>query len=58
MTRSASLTLDDGFIVLLEYCDVRDVQWREGKLVAWTWGCYMTTLDRSTGTVLESVFTE
>jgi hypothetical protein len=83
-----SLTLDDGFIVLLDYYEasktgatgnllrlradgslvwavsrdardlVTDVQWREGKLVAWTWGCYMITLDRSTGTVLESAFTK
>ena len=37
---------------------VTDVEWRDGKLIAWTWGCCMITIDQSTGTVLESVFTK
>jgi hypothetical protein len=37
---------------------VTDVQWRDGNLVAWTWGCYMLTIDKSTGVTLASVFTK
>jgi hypothetical protein len=39
---------------------VVDVQWRYGRhpLTAWTFGCYMITLDESTGIILESEFTK
>jgi hypothetical protein len=37
---------------------VTNVEWRGENLVAWTWGCTMITVDKSTGAVLESVFTK
>ena len=82
------LTLDDDFIVLLDYYEaqkthksgnlfrvsadgaivwtigeaandvITNVEWRAGKLIAWTWGCTMINIDPSTGTVLDSVFTK
>jgi hypothetical protein len=37
---------------------VTDADWRDGKLVAWTWGGYMLVIDEHTGKVLDSVFTK
>jgi len=37
---------------------VTNVEWRGESLVAWTWGCTMITVDKSTGTVLDSAFTK
>jgi hypothetical protein len=37
---------------------VTNVEWRTGSLIAWTWGCSMITIDKSNGTVLDSVFTK
>ena len=35
-----------------------NVAWRDGKLIAWTWECFMITIDEASGTILESVFTK
>ena len=37
---------------------VTNVEWRAGNLIAWTWGSSMITIDKSNGTVLDSVFTK
>ncbi|HZO53492.1 MAG TPA: hypothetical protein VFB63_12320 [Bryobacteraceae bacterium] len=35
-----------------------DVAWLDGKLVAWTWECFMVTIDVASGRILQSVFTK
>jgi hypothetical protein len=34
------------------------VDWREGRLVAWTWECFMITVDPASGRLIEKVFTK
>lgn len=34
------------------------VEWREGRLIAWTWECFMITVDPKTGMFIEKVFTK
>ena len=33
-----------------------DVEWRDGRLIAWTWECFMITVDLGTGQFVEKVF--
>lgn len=33
-------------------------EWQEGLLVAWTWQCYLVTLDHHTGKVINVKFTK
>ena len=35
-----------------------DVDWRDGRLVAWTWECFMITVDQETGRPVEVIFTK
>jgi hypothetical protein len=35
-----------------------DFDWRDGRLVAWTWECFMMTVDHDTGRPSEEVFTK
>jgi hypothetical protein len=35
-----------------------DVDWRDGRLVAWTWECFMVAVDHDTGRPGEVVFTK
>ena len=35
-----------------------DVDWRDGRLVAWTWECFMITVDQETGRPVEVTFTK
>jgi hypothetical protein len=35
-----------------------DVEWRDGRLIAWTWECFMITLDPGTGQFVEKVCTK
>jgi hypothetical protein len=35
-----------------------DVEWYDGRLTAWTWECFMITVDPKTGRLLEKVFTK
>jgi hypothetical protein len=35
-----------------------EVDWRDGRLVAWTWECFMITVDQETGRPIEVVFTK
>ncbi len=37
---------------------ITKVQWRDGKLIAWTWWGHMMVVDASDGAVLETVFTK
>lgn len=37
---------------------VTNIDWRDGRLIAWTWDCRMMTIAPSNGTVVESVFTK
>jgi hypothetical protein len=41
------------------YSDIYiNVEWQYGRLMAWTFGCYMVTVDPKTGRSLEKVFTK
>jgi hypothetical protein len=35
-----------------------DVEWRDGHLVAWTWECFVITVDQDTGRPVEVLFTK
>jgi hypothetical protein len=35
-----------------------DVDWRDGRLVARTWECFMITVDQETGRPVEVIFTK
>jgi hypothetical protein len=35
-----------------------NVDWRDGCLIAWTWECFMITLDQETGKLIEVLFTK
>jgi outer membrane protein assembly factor BamB len=35
-----------------------NVAWRDGLLVAWTWECFMITVDQETGKPVEVLFTK
>ena len=35
-----------------------NVDWRDGRLVAWTWECFMITVDQETGRPVEVIFTK
>ena len=35
-----------------------DVDWRDGRLVAWTWECFIITVDQETGRPVEVTFTK
>jgi hypothetical protein len=35
-----------------------DVDWRDGRLVAWTWECFKITLNQETGRPIEVLFTK
>ncbi len=37
---------------------VINIEWRYGRLAAWTFGCYMLVIDARNGRVLNSVFTK
>ena len=40
------------------YDMVTNIEWRDGNLLASTWGCATLTIDKSTGAVLNSAFTK
>jgi hypothetical protein len=35
-----------------------EIEWRDGRLVAWTFECFMIDIDPNTGRVLEKLFTK
>ena len=35
-----------------------NVDWRDGRLVAWTWQCFMITVDHETGKPIDVLFTK
>ena len=35
-----------------------DIAWRDGHLVAWTWECFMITVDQETGKPVDVIFTK
>jgi len=35
-----------------------DVDWRDGRLVAWTWECFKITVDQETGRPVDVLFTK
>jgi hypothetical protein len=35
-----------------------NVDWRDGHLVAWTWQCFMITMDHETGKPIDVLFTK
>ena len=35
-----------------------DVAWRDGRLVVWTWECFMITVDSETGKPVDTLFTK
>ncbi len=35
-----------------------NVEWQYGRLIAWTYGCYMVTVNPNTGRCVEKVFTK